>query len=541
MTTRTTRLPTAQEMQALDRCAIDQFGIPGVVLMENAGSGTVRLMTDQFGPCDHTFACIVVGPGNNGGDGLVIGRHLHQLGCMVVFFLLVPPDSFSGDAAINMEVVRRMGLPIHVIDQDELVPAVSQHCRELERQGFSCYAIVDAIFGTGLAREVTGRFRKVIELINSRDFGHTAPVVAADCPSGMNADTGKAMGVSIRADLTATYGFAKPGHFLHDGPDLTGHLEVIEISIPHAATERHQISTELIDGAWLKQLHPILRRQRSSHKGNHGHLLIAAGSAGKTGAAILSARGGLRGGSGLVSLAVPQAINLVLETSLWEAMTVPLKGTGAIFLESHSKEVTSLAANKDAAVIGPGLGAEPETAAFVRQLYHTLPIPLVVDADAINILAADPGEAALGHTPAPRIFTPHPGELSRLIGWSTQEIQANRREAAIAACNLINNGGSTNIMVLKGANTLVCSPGRPLAINRSGNPGMATGGMGDVLSGLIGALLCQGCQPFEAAAGAVYLHGSAADQLNIQMGAGYSASEVADRLPQLIRSLLAEP
>ncbi|MFV0438499.1 MAG: NAD(P)H-hydrate dehydratase [Desulfopila sp.] len=530
------KLPTTAEMQALDRYSIEHFGIPGIVLMENAGVGTVRLMEQYFGPCHNTFACILVGPGNNGGDGLVIGRHLHQLGCKPVFFLLVHPDRLQGDAAVNMQIVEKLKLPYHIIDSEVRVSTLPVLHKQLESQGLSCYAIVDAIFGIGLQREITGHFRAVIEAINSRNFARNTPVVAVDCPSGMNADTGKKMGICMTADITATYGLAKPGHFLHDSRMVTGTLAVIDIGIPPEAQKRIDPSNESLDQASLGHLAPVLRRKPSSHKGNHGHLLIAAGSPGKTGAALLSARGALRAGCGLVSLAVPHTLNSIIEASLWEAMTVPLTHSAETFSEADVEQILLFAQDKQAMVIGPGIGTQTRTAAFTRQIYRQVPIPLVVDADALNILAAQPDDLHMAR--GQRIFTPHPGELSRLLGWSSQRIQQNRIEAAHQACALLNDENSNHIVVVKGAGTIVCQPGRHLLINTSGNPGMATGGMGDVLSGIIGALLCQGCEPFEAAAAAVYLHGAAADTLYQRLGFGYTASEVADAIPATLNGVL---
>lgn len=532
------KLPTAAEMQALDKCAIEDFGIPGVVLMENAGGGTVRMMEQHLGPCKNTFACILVGPGNNGGDGLVIGRHLYQLGCRPVFFLLVHPDKLTGDAAINMNIVKNLRLPFHIIDSEVRVPTIPVLYKQIESQGLPCYAIVDAIFGTGLKREIQGHFADVIHIVNRRNFAHGVPVVAVDCPTGMDADTGKSMGTCVKADFTATYGLAKPGHYLHDSRELTGRLEVIEIGIPQEAQEKISISSERLDQALIERLTPILRRKHSSHKGDHGHLLITAGSTGKSGAAILAARGALRSGSGLVSLCVPHGINTIAETNLLEAMTIPLHESIDCFSSKDVTRVLDLAAGKRAAVIGPGIGTDPETATFTREIYRELTIPMVVDADALNILAAEPED--IRNAKGVRIFTPHPGELSRLLSWSTTEIQQNRLEAARQACSRFNTESSRHVFVVKGAGTIVCQPGQRMLINTSGNPGMATGGMGDVLSGIIGALLCQGCEPFEAAAAAVYLHGAAADTLYRSVGVGYTASEVADAMPVTLKTLLAK-
>jgi len=527
------KLPTAQEMQALDRCAIEEFGIPGIVLMENAGLGTVRVMEKHLGDCSGTFACILIGPGNNGGDGLVIGRHLHQLGCKPVFFFLVNPDKLKGDAATNLHIIKQLRLPFHVVDTDSRVQTIPVLFKQIESRGMPCYAIIDAVFGTGLARDVSDHYATVIDLINNREFGHQVPVVSVDCPSGMNADNGKVLGTCIQADYTATYGFAKPGHFIHDSKELTGTLEVIDIGIPPETLERIPVRNELIDANILTRIGSALARKNSSHKGNFGHLLILAGSVGKTGAAMLSGLGALRGGCGLVTLAVPGDLNPIIESNLVEAMTIPLSGTNTLTYNDTDLILSQLE-GKDALVIGPGIGTAANTARLVLSLYQQVTVPMVVDADALNILSAN--KEYIRESGGLRIFTPHPGELSRMIGWKVSEIQENRLEAARTACAAFNNDSSHNIVILKGAGTIIASPDHTTLINTSGNPGMAAGGMGDVLCGIIGALLCQGLEPLTAAAAAVYLHGAAADSLFAEFGPGYTASEVAHMIPETLKS-----
>lgn len=528
------KLATAQEMQALDKCAIEEFGIPGIVLMENAGLGTVRIMEKHLGNCRDTFACILIGPGNNGGDGLVIGRHLHQLGCRPVFFFLVNPDKLKGDAATNLAIIKKLRLPFHVIDTDSRVQTIPVLFKQIESRGMPCYAIIDAIFGTGLAREVSGHYATTIDLINTRGFAHHVPIVSVDCPSGMNADNGKVLGTCIKADFTATYGFAKPGHFIHDSRELAGELEVIDIGIPPETLERVPVSNELVDEKIIQRIAPDLARKHSSHKGNHGHLMILAGSTGKTGAAMLCGLGALRGGCGLVSLAVPVDLNPIIETNLIEAMTIPLSGTNTLTYNDTDLILSQLG-DKDALVMGPGIGTSTNTAKLILSLYQRVSTPMVVDADALNILSEH--KEYIPKSGGMRIFTPHPGELSRLIDWKVSEIQENRLEAARTACAAFNNDMSQNIVILKGAGTIIASPGTTTLINTSGNPGMAAGGMGDVLCGIIGALLCQGLKPLTAAAAGVFLHGAAADRLYEEFGPGYTASEVAHLIPETLKSL----
>ncbi len=532
------KLPTALEMQNLDHSATENFGIPSIVLMENAGLGTVRMMEKELGPCNNTFALIFVGPGNNGGDGLVIGRHLHQRGCQPVFFFLVPPDTLKGDAAVNLQIIKNLRLPFHVVDNAARVETIPVLFKHFESRGLPCYVVVDAIFGIGLCREVAGHFADTIDLINKSGFGQKTPIVSVDTPSGMDSDTGKVLGTCVRADYTATYCCAKPGHFIHGSFSWTGKLEIIDIGIPPEAIHLAGITTELATADTFTTISQPLLRKRASHKGSHGHLLIMAGSTGKTGAAILTAQGALRSGAGLVTLFVPQDLNTIFETTLIEAMTVPLPNSSQCLSIADWPFVFDNIKTKQAIVIGPGLGMDPQTAELVLQIYLTARCPLVVDADALNILA---GYRNRLHAPAgPRIFTPHPGELARLLDKSTDDIQDNRLDAAILGCDLFRNKEHDIIMVLKGAGTIIARGDGSTIINTTGNPGMAAGGMGDVLSGVIGALVCQGLSPLDAAVAGAYLHGAAADRLYEKYGAGFLASEVAHMIPSVVKDTLTK-
>lgn len=532
------KLPTAAEMRALDRSAIEDFGIPGIVLMENAGVGTVRMMVQRLGPCANTFALIFIGPGNNGGDGFVIGRHLYQRGCQPIFFLLVRPDALKGDAAVNFNIVNNLKLPFHIIDSQMRVETIPILVKQIESRGLPCYAVIDAIFGTGLERDICGHFADTVTLINRSEFARNVPIVAVDVPSGLDSDRGRVMGTCIAADYTATYGFPKPGHFIQSSSDMIGALTVIDIGIPPEAVLNAGISTELITRATFNQWSKPLIRDKAAHKGSHGHLLILAGSPGKTGAALLAARGALRAGCGLVSLCVPHSLNPIFEAALVEAMTIPLDDSPNYIGIADRELILESVSGKKAVVLGPGLGTNPQTAELILYLYHTVKQPLVLDADALNILAEHSSQVS---APAgPRIFTPHPGELSRLINTSVQEIQDNRLTAARNACSAFKRNGEPIIMVLKGAGTIVATDAGTALVNTTGNPGMATGGMGDVLSGILGALICQGLSPLCSAAAAVYLHGAAGDDLYERTGFGYTASEVADILPLTLKKNFTE-
>ncbi len=530
------KLPTAQEMKDLDRSATEIFGIPSVVLMENAGLGTVRMIEKELGCCKNTFALIFVGPGNNGGDGLVIGRHLHQRGCQPIFFFLVSPDSLKGDSAVNLQIIHKLRLPFHVVDSPARVETIPVLLKQFESRGLPCYVVIDAIFGIGLCREITGHFADTINLINSPNFSHASPIVAVDTPSGMDSDTGKILGTCVRADYTATYCCAKPGHFIHGSSSWTGKVEIIDIGIPPEAIHHAEISTELATAETCATLIQPLKRKKAAHKGSHGHLLILAGSRGKTGAAVLAARGALRSGAGLVSLCVPHDLNIIFETVLIEAMTLPLTNSSQCLSMGDWPAISEHIKAKQAIVIGPGIGLLPDTAELVLQIYHTVQCPVIVDADALTILATHRDK--LDVPAGPRIFTPHPGELARLLDKSAADIQENRLDAAILGCNLFKNDVHDTVMIVKGAGTIIADGGGSTTINTTGNPGMASGGMGDVLSGVIGALACQGLPPLQAAVAGVYLHGAAADRLYDLSGAGFLASEVADMIPYVVKEHL---
>lgn len=530
------KLPNTAEMRALDKSAIEKFGIPGIVLMENAGAGTVNMMEQELGPARDTFALILVGPGNNGGDGLVIGRHLHQRGCLPIFFFLVNPDELKGDAKRNLDIIRELRLPFHVIDNPTRVQTIQVLFKQIESRGKPCYAIIDALFGLGLSRDITGHYADTIDLFNRPDFAHNIPIIAVDTPSGMNSDTGRIFGKCLKADHTATYGCAKAGQVIHGSTSLIGKLHIIDIGIPPEAVELAGIETELLNTTSASTILGQLRRKVQSHKGSHGHLLLLAGSIGKTGAAVLAAKGSLRSGCGLVSLCVPYDLNSIFESCLTEAMTIPLPTSSSLLNVSDLNHVVKAIEGKEALVLGPGIGMDPRTAELVLHLYHNVSLPIIIDADAINILATHKTQLK---TPAgPRIFTPHPGELSRLIDTTSDEINNNRLESALSGCHIFKNSNHPVIVVLKGSGTIIASDDGSIVINTTGNPGLATGGTGDVLSGMIGSLVCQGLSIHDACCGAVYLHGLSADQLFDKLGQGFTATELADNIPLSLKQFV---
>lgn len=507
------QLPTAKQMQDLDRATITEIGIPGLVLMENAGLRTVDFLVAKFGdPCNKVVT-FFIGPGNNGGDGLVIARHLRQRGALPRIFLLVAPEKVKGDAAVNLAIARQLDLPIDEITNEEQLSASKNSIAESWLQ-------VDALFGTGLKRPVEGHFAAAIDLINSIAL----PVVAVDLPSGLDSDTGQVLGAAVRSTLTVTYALPKAGHFLFPGRELTGELQVADIGIPRAMVDNAEIRQRALVAADMEKIVPD--RPAAGHKGTFGHLLVLAGSIGKTGAAVLTARAAMRTGVGLVTLCVAKNLNPIFESCLTEAMTIALPHSKDRLSDADLETIEESLAGKKAAAIGPGLGTDPQTESLVLSLYRRAEQPLVVDADAINILAKHPD--AIGKAPAPRILTPHPGEMSRLTGKTASSLLQDKLKAAreFAVKHQV-------YLVLKGADTVIASPDGETAINTTGNVGMACGGMGDALTGIIAGLLCQGFSPWQACCLGVYVHGLAGDLVADRYGieGGFLAGELTDAVP----------
>jgi ADP-dependent NAD(P)H-hydrate dehydratase / NAD(P)H-hydrate epimerase len=482
------RLVNAEEIRAIERIAIEEMGIPAAKLMERAGRAVADAASGLAGQDGRVV--VVCGGGNNGGDGFVAARLLQKEGRGVLAIGLGKPDRGTPESIAAWKAAEEAGVPVAGLAALRDFPV---------RPGD---LVVDAILGTGLDRAPEGPLAEAIEAIGAlRDRG--ARVLAVDIPSGLSTDTGHVLGTAVRADATVTFAFAKIGLELQPGADLAGEVTVVDIGIPPSAADRIPASCELLDEAAARALVP--RRDREAHKGIAGRLLVVAGSPGKTGAAHLALEGALRGGVGLVTLAARADVLGPAMQGRPEAMCTTLPGTGAIG-RADVPALQSAAAAVDAVVIGPGIPRGPETAPAIRGLLDRHPVPTVLDADAVNALADHPGlVTVIGHD-APIILTPHPGEMARLVGGSIDDVQADR--VAIARRKSQEWGA---IVVLKGARTVVADPDGPAAIIPTGNPGMATGGTGDVLAGLIGALLAGGLRPREAARAAAWVHGRAGD------------------------------
>ena len=512
-------LVTANEMQKMDRSTIESFGLPGRILMENAGRGATQFFLEHFKDAVDKKIGVIAGRGNNGGDGFVIARYLAQKGISVTVYLLSERQKVSGDAAANLKLLPPLEIPVIEMPDAEIFSA---HKTAMRHEAIW----IDAILGTGLRSDVKGFFRDVIDFINQTN----KPIFAVDIPSGLNSDTGRPCGICVRADATATFAFAKTGHFLSPGADYTGNLKIIDIGIPpHIANDvgpqQYLLTPDLIRAVF----HP---RPSDAHKGHTGHLLVIAGSPGKTGAAAMTATSAMRAGAGLVTLGIPVSLNPVVETQVMEAMTDPLPETvQGILGEASFNRIMDLLSDKKCLAIGPGIGTAPETKTLFKQLLQENTKPVVIDADGLNILA--------GHTEilkdldTPIVLTPHPGEMARLIRTTAADVQKDRIKC------VRNFAEKFNVhVVLKGAGTVVAHPDGRVFINPTGNPGMASGGMGDVLTGVIAGFIAQGHSPELAAHAGVYLHGAAADSLAKNKGPfGYLATDVMNTLPEAIKTL----
>lgn len=513
------KLVFAEQMRQLDKEVSKNFGIPAIILMENAGVGSVQAIMETYGELDGRSVLVVAGQGNNGGDGMVIARHILQRGGLPFVFLMTDPGKIKGAAAVNLKIIRSLNIPTYTITNDEQL-------QTLQNLLLECDLIIDAVLGIGLKRDLDNHFVKAIELINQANV----PVVSVDIPSGLDSDSGLPRKICVKANLTTTYGLAKPGHFTGRGPEMCGIVVVVDIGIPPSAISAADLQIEVLENHSVGTLLPA--RSTTSHKGDYGHLMIIAGSKGKTGAAILCARGALRSGVGLATICAPLDLNQIYESASPETMTFPLSLSDQGFVSDKDHEIISAALkNKQALVIGPGLGQNIETGRLVSRLYSQQKIPMVIDADALNLLAST---ARFSNPPGIRILTPHPGEMARMTGMSVGEIQENRLEITRNFAV-----GHNVFIVLKGANTIIAGPDGHAAINVTGNPALAAGGSGDVLAGFIGSLLAQGQEPMAAASLGVYAHGLAADRLtnDNDIRFGLLASELADELPAIISEL----
>jgi NAD(P)H-hydrate epimerase len=500
----------AEEMRALDERTIVGLGVPGVVLMESAGRAVADVVDGLLTPLAGAPVAVVAGPGNNGGDGCVVARHLHHRGARVALLLVADEARVRGDARTHLEAARRSGVPL----------------LDARAEGFAACAplldgaavIVDALLGTGTARPVEGHLAAVIARMN----GAPGLRVAVDVPSGLDVDRGQPLGACVQAHHTVTFALAKVGLVTAPGFTFAGELHVADIGIPPSLVTAPR--TVLLDDDCLAPLRAP--RPPLAHKGTFGHVLVVAGSRRHPGAALLAARAAARAGAGLVTLATSDETAAALAPEVREVSLAPLAPEEpALDARAAWARLEPALDGKRAVVFGCGLGRAPAVRALLERLLAAWDGPLVVDADGLNVLAAD--TAPLVHARSRVVLTPHPTEMARLAGVDTTAVQADRLGTARAFA-----AAHRATVVLKGARTVIAAPDGRAAINPTGNPGLATGGTGDVLAGVTGALCATGLPPFDAAAAAVYLHGRAGDLARDAIGeAGLLAGDLIDRLP----------
>ncbi len=516
------KILTAREMKEIDRIAIEEIGIPGTVLMENAGLRIVRALKGRFPKPEDETIVIVAGKGNNGGDGLVVARHLFNSGARPEVLLLAAKEEVKGDAAVNLAVALKAGIPVTEIRS----PAEWKKARV---KVFHASVLVDALFGTGLVKPLDGLFALAVEDMNKS----AAFKVAVDIPSGLSSDTFELIGPCVKADLTVALAAPKIAHIFPPAAEYAGEVVVAPIGVPPFLFEKPELKLELVEG---KTVLPFFgKRKRDTHKGSYGHLLIFAGSLGKTGAAALAGKAALGMGAGLVTVATAESALPIVARSMAELMTEPLAETSERTIAREAlARVLGLLKGKNAVLLGPGLSTHPSTAEFVLGLLPKLKVPAVIDADGLNIVAAKPD--ILRRLSAPAVLTPHPGEFARLVGRSTAEILKRRLELVpeFAA-----KYGVT--VVLKGYRTLVASPDGRVYVNPTGNPGMATGGTGDVLSGLIASQVIQEKDFLGAILSAVFAHGLAGDIAAERLGEkSLTAGDIIRCLPPALKALAGE-
>ena len=505
--------------QEVDRAATEDYGIPSLVLMENAAIGLADAVGERFPEAESVT--IFCGPGNNGGDGLALGRHLAIRGYGVRLFVVAGGRELAGDAGAQLAICRKQGLAIDEVGPDDDLADAVAAARESD-------LVVDALFGTGLGRPLEGQYAELVERLDALPVRR----LAVDLPSGLNGDRADVFGPAIAADLTVTFAAPKPAHIFPPAAERVEEVVVVDLGVPR----------RLIDGA-PGDLHLLVEeelagvlppRPPDSHKGDYGHVLIVAGAPGKSGAAVLAARAAVRAGAGLVTAAVPAPILAAVDAGSIESMTVALtSGEGGEIAAAAVAELRAAADGKDVAAVGPGLGQRAETAAAIRAFVTDCPLPLVLDADGVNAFAGRAGELAGRPAGTATVLTPHPGELARLLGLGVAEVQADRVAAARRAA-----AECAALVVLKGHRSLVATPSGAVYVSPTGNAGMATGGSGDVLTGTLAALLAQLDDPLTAVQLGVFAHGLAGDLAAAERGeVGLAAGDLVTALPAALRRL----
>jgi len=491
------KIVSSDEMRLLDKMTIESLGIPGMVLMENAGravySRIVKILQNDY----EKSILILAGRGNNGGDAFVVGRHLYNKGYNLQIFFTGDRNKLSGDALENFLIAEKLGVPIKELSGEEELPLLNSEILQ-------AHIIVDGLLGTGIKGAARGLTARVIECVNNSN----RPVIAIDTPSGLDCSSGMVEGPCIKAMETVTFGLPKRGMFISPGRRYTGKLVIADISIPRTFwRDNDNFSTFLTTPDILKKHFPS--RELDCHKGNCGKLLIIAGSPGYTGAAALASLASLKTGAGLVTLGIPAGINPILEAKVTEVMTRPLPETKEGTLSPEAFEYIQKM-DFDALALGPGISLNSATSDFVINLVSSVTSPMVIDADGLSALSRNPG--ILLKAKAPVILTPHPGEMARLTSLDIKKIKREPLEIARDFARKWNV-----FIVLKFASTIIATPDGNIYVNPTGNPGMASGGSGDVLTGMIGSFLAQGVSPLYSCLLGTFLHGLAGDLASLEI------------------------
>jgi hydroxyethylthiazole kinase-like uncharacterized protein yjeF len=503
------KVSRVSEMRNLDRKAMDDFGITQEMLMGNAGEAAYFVILKEFGVQGRKFV-VFCGAGNNGGDGFVVARKIHSTGGAVRVFFLGEGDRLEGAAKKNFDIISRMPIEVSAV----------QSIEQMKEATSDCDAIVDAIFGTGLSREVTGIYKDVIQLINDSK----KKVFSIDIPSGINGDTGQVMGSAVRSNYTITYGLPKIGNILYPGFDLCGKLYVSHISFPPSLHNNDSIKVQINDPVEIPQ------RDMDTHKGNYGRALFIAGSSNYLGAPYFSALSFLKAGGGLSYLATPKSISPFLASKGSEIVFIPQNETssGSLALASM-EELLEFSKRVSIVIMGPGLSLNEETQELVRELVRKIETPLLIDGDGITAIAEEVN--LIKGRKAATILTPHSGEMSRITKMEVSEVNKDKMSLLQRTSNELNA-----IIVLKGAHSLVGYPDESVYINTSGNPGMATAGSGDALAGTIAAMYGLGLPLRDAVRMGVFVHGLSGDLAATEKGEdGMTAQDILDYLPDAMR------
>ncbi|MFQ3549221.1 MAG: NAD(P)H-hydrate dehydratase [Armatimonadota bacterium] len=510
---------TSEIMKNYDNMAIKEYGVPAEILMENAGQGIAHIITSITKDITIKKVLVIAGPGNNGGDGFVVARHLSLIGIQVNIIHFGDKEKASRETRLNIDIAEKMDINIIRNPTTEVLSAYLEDSD----------VIVDALLGIGVKGNLRDPFEEIIKTINS--YSNTATVFAVDVPSGVNTDTGQVTDAAVIADYTICIAAPKPCHFLYPSVMHVGQMIPLPISIPYELMGSAESEIIALDRSTISQF--IQRRHPESHKGDFGHLAIIAGSVGMTGAAVLCAEAAIRTGAGLVTVIVPESLNDIMEVKLTEAMTYPVpEAVGRCFGKESIPKILKFIERADAIVLGPGIGRSDHTVNFVHELIPKIKIPAVIDADALYAISKKPD--LLFENEQDFVLTPHMGEMSMLTETSIYDIQSNKLSIAKEYA-----GKYGVTLVLKGAGTIIADADEWIFINTTGTPGLASGGTGDVLTGMIASFMAQGFDGVDAANCGVWMHGLAGEIAEKELGeSSMCATDVIDNIPNVFKEIL---